>query len=177
MSLQSMRFWRGVKRTQCGLGFVLCSVMASHGTAKGEFESVGEARAVDRASALVSSSESSKLALVREVQMWRRRALEAESRLQDGAAGVQTGATGETRGAGVLRGRFEVVSVMASERVLIFSAGRDSGLYEGALVRLETGLVAKIVEARRSCSAAVLESSFRGNPAVLEGLSGQVFLR
>jgi hypothetical protein len=149
------------------------------------FETATQARVFQQAADVVGNSESANLALVRELQMWRRRAVEAEERLA--ASGLSAPKSGdqisqEPAAGAVLKetshsGRFEVVSVMASERVLIVSSGRESGIFEGALLRLDSGVVVKVLESRRNCCAAVVENSFRGNISALEGQAGRVLLR
>jgi hypothetical protein len=164
---------------QASACFAAWSVLVADEPASPEaFRSPSEERALRRAAALVGNSEAANLTLVRELQLWRRRALDAESRMQS-ASGQTNGAPAQESGAKdpLNRHRFEVVSVLAAERVLVLSSGRDSGIYEGALVRFESGAVAKVIEARRGCCAAVLESSFRGNISALEGQRGQVMVR
>jgi hypothetical protein len=150
--------------------------------ARDVFDSPPRDRAVRRAAALVGHSDSTNLELVRELQMWRRRALDAEAKLQTvheqdparGSAGVAE--AGRGRESAKSQG-LEVVSALPAEKLLIFSSGRDEGIYEGVLVKLESGVVAKVLEARRGCCAAVVESSFRGNVAILEGQKAHILLR
>ena len=67
-----------------------------------------------------------------------------------------------------------VLGSMRDARIVILSAGRDAGLFEGILVRLDGGVLLKVVEARRKCSAAVPERTFKGEVLALEGRFGQI---
>lgn len=155
------------------------SVSRAGERASGEqYQSPSEERAVRKAAALIGGSEAANLTLVRELQLWRRRALEAEARAHsaDAHASASGGVESDAKEAEAPC-RLEVVSILAADRVLILSQGRNFGVFEGALVRLESGAVAKVIEARRGCCAAVLENSFRGNVSALEGQRGQIMVR
>jgi hypothetical protein len=186
-SMRSSYLNAKLRTLQFVCGVTLCfSIGAARCQAGEGFVPASEERGLQRAAAVVGKSESTSLALVRELQMWRRRALEAEDRLsgavqttsappkQEGSRAVNAGFTALEP---ANSGKFEVVSAMPDERVLILSAGRESGIFEGALLRLDSGVVAKVLESRPNCCAAVLENSFRGKVSALEGQSGRVLLR
>jgi hypothetical protein len=158
------------------VGFCAAS-FAEEAEGRGMFQVPSEEHSLRRAAVVVGSSEPSNLALVRELQLWRRRALEAGVRLENAGTVSDSGAEAKSDSIIPDRPRFEVVGVLASDRVIVLSSGRDSGIFEGALLRLESGAVAKVIEARRGCCAAVLENSFRGNISGLEGQKGQVVVR
>jgi hypothetical protein len=65
---------------------------------------------------------------------------------------------------------------MDAERVILVSCGKSAGVYEGALISIGNGVKAKIVEARASVSAAVVENGYAGKIASLDGQAAQLVL-
>lgn len=71
-----------------------------------------------------------------------------------------------------------VVDCMEAERVVLLSLGRESGVLEGALMRIGyAGGIAKVVESRRGVCAAVVQNSFQGKLAYLVGSPAQLSAR
>jgi len=125
-----------------------------------------------RAAALVGLGESSTISLIRELSEWRSRALGAEALLS--RSGVR--APVETvRGAAVASAT--VLGSLESERLVILSIGRSSGALQGALLSVGDGVVAKVVESRESVAAALVDRSYKGKLANLEGLPVQLAVR
>jgi len=132
-------------------------------------QTVGTAQAdsvSENAAASLGQSESVVLTLVRELTEWKKRALTAEERL-----GVQVGSE-PARAISAA-----VVGTLDGERVIILSVGRSQGAVQGALVTIGEGVVAKVVEARDSVCAALVENSYKGSLAKLEGLPVRLSVR
>jgi len=128
-----------------------------------------------RAAAVVGTAESSVLTLIRELTVWKERAIRAESLLS--RAGV-TGAEGEPLVPSANAGSSaSVVGSLEAERMLILSLGSNRGALQGALVSIGRGIVAKIVESRETVSAALVDNSYKGKLATLEGLPVQLAVR
>lgn len=117
--------------------------------------------AEERAASVLGQGDSVVVTLVRELTEWRRRALAAEAKLGGPADDVSFSA--HATSSAVVLGSLE------AERMLIFSIGRTKGAVQGALVSVGDRVVAKIVESRESVSAALVESSYKGSLAALEG--------
>ena len=128
-----------------------------------------------RAATVVGTGESSVLALIRELSIWKERAIRAEALLS--RAGV-SGAEGELSVPGANVGSAaSVVGSLEGERMLILSLGSNRGALQGALVSIGRGVVAKIVESRETVSAALVDNSYKGKLATLEGLPVQLAVR
>lgn len=144
------------------------------------YQTASQADASRKAALAAGNSEPTNLALIRELQSWRNRALDAESKLASAAgspiypaAAADAAALRTTQVSG---SKFKVLATMDSERVILVSCGRSAGVYEGALISVGNGVRAKVVEARASVSAAVVENSYVGNIASLDGQSAQLVL-
>lgn len=71
-----------------------------------------------------------------------------------------------------------VASVLVPERVVLISRGRDSGMLEGAVLRLGSdGVLAKVVESRSNVLAAAVEKSYKGKLADLVGCTAELSAR
>ena len=128
-----------------------------------------------RAAAVVGTGESSVLTLIRELTVWKERAIRAEALLS--RAGV-SGAEGEPSVPSTNVGSAaSVVGSLEAERMLILSLGSNRGALQGALVSIGRGVVAKIVESRETVSAALVDNSYKGRLATLEGLPVQLAVR
>ncbi len=130
------------------------------------------ASGASRAISALGQGDSAVIALVRELSEWRRRALDAEAKLEKAGLDVSTEPSGtQSSKLGT------VVSVLEPERLVILSSGRSAGAVQGALVSLGRNVVAKIVESRETVSAALVDNSFKGKLAMLEGLPVQLAVR
>jgi len=125
-----------------------------------------------RAAAYVGVGESPTIALIRELSEWRSRALEAEALLS--RSGVRTSAQ-TFLGASVSPAR--VLGSLEAERLIILSIGRSSGALQGAILSVGGGVVAKVVESRESVAAALVDRSYKGKLANLDGLPVQLAVR
>ena len=129
----------------------------------------------NRAAAAVGTGAASVLALIRELTVWKERAIRAESLLS--RAGV-SGAGGEAFSPSArLDSPATVVGSLEGERMLILSLGSSKGALQGALVSIGRGVVAKVVESRETVSAALVDNSYKGKLAALEGLPVQLAVR
>jgi len=157
-----------VTRLLFGVGCVL----ASNALALGQEQVVS---AEIQAAGVLGTSESAVLSMIRELTSWKERALRAEALLaKAGVAGAYSSSqkTPLTSGAGA-----SVVGTLEAERMLILSLGRDNGAMLGALVSVGRGVVAKVVESRETVSAALVDNSYKGKLATLEGLPVQLAVR
>ncbi len=125
-----------------------------------------------RAAAFVGAGESATISLIRELSEWRSRALEAEALLS--RSGVRT-FSDAVRGSAVASAR--VLASLESERLVILSIGRSGGALQGAMLSVGDGVFAKVVESRESVAAALVDRSFKGKLANLEGLPVQLAVR
>ncbi len=72
----------------------------------------------------------------------------------------------------------KVLDCIEEERVVLLSFGRDAGVLEGALIKMEQlGAFAKVVESRQRVCAAVVQISFKGKLAYLVGTPAQLSAR
>jgi hypothetical protein len=72
----------------------------------------------------------------------------------------------------------KVLDCIEEERVVLLSFGREAGVLEGALIRMELpGALAKVVESRPMVCAAVVQNSFKGKLAYLVGTPAQLSAR
>jgi len=125
-----------------------------------------------KAAAVVGAGESSTISLIRELSEWRSRALEAEALLS--RSGIRS-SLDSVRGG--LLGSARVLGSLESERLVILSIGRSSGALQGAMLTVGEGVVAKIVESRELVAAALVDRSYKGKLANLEGLPVQLAVR
>jgi len=125
-----------------------------------------------RAAAFVGAGESSTISLIRELSEWRSRALEAEALLS--RSGVRTSADA-VQGSAIASAR--VLASLESEGLVILSIGRSGGALQGAMLSVGDGVVAKVVESRESVAAALVDRSYKGKLANLEGLPVQLAVR
>lgn len=165
----SIRSWASA-RTHLGyvaaaLGTVLCASFAAT-TASAESDS-----SETRAAAFIGGGESSTIALIRELSEWRARAIEAEALLAK--SGIRTAEAARAN----LGGSARVLSSLEGERLVILSIGRSSGALQGAMLSLGDGVVAKVVESRETVAAALVDRSYKGKLANLEGLPVQLAVR
>lgn len=161
--------------------FLLTRVSATPPSADAvSYQTGSQAEACCKAALVAGNVETTNLALIRELQSWRNRALDAEGRLASlsGVVSHQDISVDSVpvRTSSVSGSKFKVVGTMDAERVILVSCGRSSGIYEGALISVGTGVKAKIVEARASVSAAVVENGYVGKIASLGGQSAQLVL-
>lgn len=144
------------------------------------YQTASQAEASRNAALAAGNAEPTNLALIRELQSWRNRALDAESRLNSSSGSlsraVVSADNAPVRTPLVSGSKFKVLATMDAERVILVSCGRSAGVYEGALISVGTGVKAKIVEARASVSAAVVENGYVGKIASLDGQSAQLVL-
>lgn len=144
------------------------------------YQTAAQAEASRKAALAAGSAEPTNLALIRELQSWRNRALDAEGRLASPSGSVSRSAVAVDnapfRTSSVSGSKFKVLATMDAERVILVSCGRSAGVYEGALISVGTGVKAKVVEARASVSAAVVENGYVGKIASLDGQSAQLVL-
>ena len=119
---------------------------------------------------LAESREGAILALVRELTEWRNRALDAESLVfKFGLKSGEVRADDPSIPA--------VLRTVPEERILLVSVGRESGALPGAVLVVGDGVYARVVEARASVSAALLDQSFAGRIASLEGAPVRLAVR
>lgn len=137
------------------------------------FQTPAQADAVARAASVLGKSEKMSLALIRELQSWRRRALDAEGGAAFTQAAQDRSFTQSSDGA---LSRFSVVGSLDSERVLLISCGKNFGVFEGAVISIGAGVKAKVVESRSNLCAAVIENAFQGKVSVLDGQPAQLVL-
>ena len=144
------------------------------------YQTASQAEASRKAALAAGNSEPTNLALIRELQAWRNRALDAESRLVSafGSAGPTAVAADSPPARTPLAAgsKFKVLATMDAERVILVSCGKSAGVYEGALISIGNGVKAKVVEARASVSAAVVENGYAGKIASLDGQAAQLVL-
>lgn len=124
-----------------------------------------------RSAAFIGGGESSTIALIRELSEWRSRALEAEALLA--RSGVRTAEASRTSSGVTAR----VLGCLEAEGLVILSIGRSSGALQGAILSLGDGVVAKVVESRETVAAALVDRSYKGKLANLEGLPVQLAVR
>lgn len=169
--------YKGLQRRLFSCAFFICVVVRS--SAEGPtavelgFQSPSQLNAVLRASSVLGNSEQTSLSLIRELQNWRSRALDAEGRL----VGSQPtkGRPAEKSPQASVTG-LNVIGSLDAERVVLVSCGKDSGVFEGALISIGAGVMAKVVESRSGVSAAVVENAFQGKVSVLDGQPAQLVL-
>jgi hypothetical protein len=138
------------------------------------FQTPSQADAVTRAAGTLGSSEHLNIALIRELQVWRGRALEAEGKLSGQQQVASSPLSGQRFSSSALK--FNVIATLAPERVVLVSCGKNSGVFEGALISIGSGVKAKVVESRSEVSAAVIENGFQGKVSMLEGQPAQLVL-
>jgi len=146
------------------------------GVSRGGAQETGSSTEV-RAATVVGSSDVAVISLIRELSAWKERALKAEELLaRAGVASpsVQSGAGAVAQNANVASA---VLNSLEDERILILSLGREKGALQGALVSIGGQVVAKIVESREAVSAAVVDNSYKGKLATLEGLPVKLAVR
>jgi hypothetical protein len=124
---------------------------------------------------VVGTGESSVLALIRELSAWKERAVRAEALLA--RAGVQLAESKSVGKGPQVESDATVVSSLEQERMLILSLGSNRGALQGALVSIGRDVVAKIVESRETVSAALVDNSYKGRLATLEGLPVHLAVR
>lgn len=129
----------------------------------------------DRAAAAVGSGDAAVLTLIRELTVWKERALRAEELLS--RAGVPVEAKAGDSGVPIPGSSGSVLSSFEEERMLILSLGRGKGALQGALVSVGAGVIAKVVESREAVSAALVDSSYKGKLVALEGLPVKLAVR
>ena len=163
-----------------GVALFAGEVAALPGGEAESYQTASQAEAARNAAQAAGNAEPRNLALIRELQSWRNRALDAESKLQSSSSSVSRAAApadnapvGSPSASG---SKFKVLATMDAERVVLVSCGRSAGVYEGALISVGNGVKAKIVEARASVSAAVVENGYVGKIASLDGQSAQLVL-
>ncbi len=119
---------------------------------------------------LGENRDSAVLSLVRELTEWRNRALGAESQLATLGLEAKTTAAQKSVSASVLRS-------VPEERILLVSVGRESGALPGAILVVGDSVYARIVEARNSVSAALVDQAFSGAVTSLEGAPVRLAVR
>ncbi len=168
---------RSQPRLVSGAFFLLVAIRGFAGFASPDnvgFQTPSQADAVPRAAASLSGSEQSSLTLIRELQVWRGRALEAEGKISaQQQAGSSHSSVQASQASAV---KFNVVGSLDAERVVLVSCGKNSGVFEGALISIGAGVKAKVVESRSGVSAAVIENGFQGKASLLEGQPAQLVL-
>jgi hypothetical protein len=112
---------------------------------------------------LLGKGDSAVLQLVRELTEWKARAEAAEGLLE------KSGIRGAVESKPSQSTQAQVLGSLASERMVIISAGKLSGAVLGSLVSVGDGVVAKVVESRETVAAAVLDQTYRGKIEDLEG--------
>jgi hypothetical protein len=137
------------------------------------FQTPSQSGATARASAALGNTEQANLALIRELQTWRNRALEAESKASvlKPSAEKLSGQAAHPSAA-----NFNVVGCLEAERVVLVSCGKDSGVFEGALISIGSGVKARVVESRSKVCAAVVENAFQGDISIFDGKPAQLVL-
>jgi hypothetical protein len=138
------------------------------------FQTPSQADAVPRAAATLGGSGQAGLALIRELQVWRGRALDAEGKMSAQQQAGSSRSSGQASQASAVK--FNVVGSLDAERVVLVSCGKSSGVFEGALISIGAGVKAKVVESRSGVSAAVIENGFQGKVSLLEGQPAQLVL-
>lgn len=122
--------------------------------------------AVLNALSRVGTSESSVVALLSELRDLRQ---EIQSLSDRHSVGVSARVRTESA---------RVLDCIEEERVVLLSFGRESGVLEGALIKMEQpGALAKVVESRQTVCAAVVQNSFKGKLAYLVGTPAQLSAR
>jgi hypothetical protein len=116
----------------------------------------------------MGSNDAAVISLIRELTAWKERALRAEGLLSSAGVGTSTGSAERTGVAGAQDVR-RVMSSLEEERIVVLSLGRERGAMQGALVTIGGGVVAKVVESREFVSAAIVDNSYKGKLATLEG--------
>jgi hypothetical protein len=142
---------------------VITAVLSISGACVAEEPAFPSNGVEERAASVLGHGDSVVVTLVRELTEWRRRALAAEATLGGPAVDASESKFTQATPSAVVLGSLE------AERMLIFSIGRTKGAVQGALVSVGDRVVAKIVESRESVSAALVESSYKGSLAALEG--------
>ena len=153
----------------------LCAAAAGACLAHCGFADDGASVQEVRAAAAVGSADSAVLSLIRELTSWKERALRAEELLS--RAGMSYEGSSFNSGVGKAGNPGSVLGSLEEERMLILSLGRGSGALQGALVSIGSGVIAKVVESRETVSAALVDSSYKGKLAALEGLSVKLAVR
>jgi len=179
-----LRLQRTMSAWAVGVVLLARTAVALPGGDADSYQTASQSEASRKAALVAGNSEPTNLALIRELQSWRNRALDAESRLAFSMRGpvghpelpVAAADGAPLRTPSASGSKFKVLATMDAERVILVSCGRNSGVYEGALISVGTGVRAKVVEARASVSAAVVENGYGGKISSLDGQSAQLVL-